>query len=543
MKTRSERIEKLRNAILESIPTVGVERGLLVTESYRKFEEYPILIKRAKTLEKILSRMTIYINEGDLLAGNQSHRLRCPPIYPENFVGWMADDSEMDTMQVRSVNPLNIPHSIRPDLKKLAKYWKGKTLVERCYATFPENILKARNALLFSVSLEKNAMGHCVLDYELLLRKGYSGIKEDIRKESEHLNLTVPEDLDKREFLLAADLVCDAIMAFSERYSVLAENLAAAEAGGERKKELEKIAEMCRRVPAQPARSYYEAVQAVYFAHTVNMIETNAYSMSYGRFDQYIYPYLKKDLENKVLTEEQAQEILNCFWCKTNEVMHVDDSEMVYFHGGHPFGQHLTVGGVNRNGEDATNDLSYMCLDAHENVALYQPDFSVRFHSGSPTRFRQRTAKAIRLGLGLPQIFNDDIIIQALQNDGLPLEEARDYTPTGCVEYSTPKCWVRAPGGWLNLPKILEVTMNRGRCALSKQQISLPGKAPEEIKTFKEFFSLFKEHFRHAVKMHVVWSNLIDEVHKCTMPQPSVSVLTHDCIRNGQRRRAGWCQI
>jgi pyruvate formate-lyase/glycerol dehydratase family glycyl radical enzyme len=533
------RIEKLKRAILESVPTVGVERGLIVTKAYYEYEALPIVLKRARILERVLAEMTIYINDGDLLAGNQAHNLRCPPVYPENFCAWMEDLGEMDVMEKRTVNPLKIPQSIRADLQYMAKVWKGKTLVDRCYATFPDEITLARSSLLFSVSLEKNAVGHCVLDYPKLLAKGYLGIKQEVQDTIAELDLTDPGDLERLEFLRATEIVCDSVIAFSQRYAQLAENLAEDEEDPLRKVELKNLAAICRKVPAYPAETFYEALQSVYFAHTINMIETNAYSMSYGRFDQYMYPYFRQDIDSGVLDERSVQELIDCFWCKTNEVMHVDDSEMVYFHGGHPFGQHLTIGGVTKDDMDAVNELSYMCLDAHQNVGLYQPDFSVRFHKNIDYDFRVRTAEVIRLGLGLPQIFNDEVVIDSLVNDGLPLEEARDYTPTGCVEYATPKCWIRAPGGWLNVPKILELTLNEGRCAITGNQISHRSKPVEEIVSYDDFFTLFLGHFENAVRMHVIWSNLIDRVHVTTMPQPSVSILTDDCIRNGRDAVAG----
>jgi len=530
----SWRIEKLRHRILQSVPTVGTERGWLVTEAYRENEALPVLIKRAKALHRILNHMTIYINEDDLLVGNHGHSLRCPPIYPESLVGWMEDEQEMQRMEERRVNPLRIPEEIRRDLKEMARYWKGKTLVERCYAAFPEDVMRARKALLFSVSLEKNAMGHCVLNYRKLLEKGYIGVKDEALAALNALDLTEPAALKKREFLEAVLIICDAVIAFAERYARLAEEQAATETNGRRRRELDVLSRICRKVPSRPAETFHEAVQAVWLAHVVNCIETNAYSMSFGRFDQYMFPYYERDIRSGSLTKNEAQEIISCLWCKTNEILHVDDSEMVYFHGGHPMGQHLTVGGVTREGEDATNELSYLCLEAHETVELFQPDFSVRFHSKSPYEFQKRAAEVIRLGLGLPQIFNDEIIIEALVNDGLPLDEARDYTPTGCVENATPKCWIRAPGGWLNVPKILELTLNQGRCALSGEQITWPSKPVSEIRSFEEFMTIFREHFRQAVKLHVIWSNLIDEVHTEVMPQPSVSVFIHDCIQNGK---------
>jgi pyruvate formate-lyase/glycerol dehydratase family glycyl radical enzyme len=530
---RSPRIDKLRNAILQSEPTVGLERARIITRAYKENRDQPILIKRARALEALLKDMTIFINEGDLLAGNQGEGLRYPQVYPENFVAWMGDEAEMQKMQSRKVNPVRIPREIWAELGEIAEFWRGETLVEKCYAKFPPEVMKARKSLVFTVSLEKNAMGHCVLDYPALLQKGYQGVRAEAQQKLEGLDTFSEGAKERGEFWQAMLIICDAVIHFAGRYADLADELAARETDPARKAELEDLAGICRKVPAGPAESFHEALQSIWLGHLVNCLETNAYSMSFGRLDQYLMPYLENDLDGGSLDQKAAQELLNCFWCKTNEIIHLDDSEMVYFHGGHPMGQHITVGGLTRDGKDATNLLSHMCLEAHAVVQMAQPDFSVRFNAGSPKDFQVRTAEVISLGLGLPQVFNDQVIIQALVNDGLPLEEARDYTPTGCVENATPKCWIRAPGGWLNLPKILELCLNQGRCLISGEQVSLETKPADEIKSFDELMEILQKHFAYVVERHVLWSNLIDQVHAEVMPQPSVSMFINDCMEKG----------
>ena len=492
MMIKSERINKLREIILTSEPTVGTERAWIVTRAYEKYEDDSILVKRAKVLHDVLSKMSLYLSEGDLIAGNQGHAVRCPPVYPENSIVWMNDE-EMDMIENRKINPLSIPSEEREELKKIAAHWQGKTLFEKCYDAFPEDVMKARKSLVFSVSLEKNATGHCVEDYEKVLRIGFNGLKEEIAEQRSLARSDDPEYDQKQDFLTAADIVCDAAVVYAGRYAKFIAELAQKEMDPVRKGELERLSAICAHVPANPATGFYEAVQSVYMAHMISLIETNAYSMSFGRFDQYIYPYYRKDIDEGRLTQEEAQEILNCFWVRVNDLMQVDDSETIYFHGGHPFGQHLTVGGMDKDGNDSVNELSYMCLDAHGAVKLYQPDFSVRFHEKTPFDFKMRTAEVIRLGLGLPQIFNDEVIIEALVSDGIPLEEARDYTPTGCVENATPNMWIRAPGGWFNMPKILELCLHEGKCALTGVQIAKRIKPAQEITSFDELLKLYKE--------------------------------------------------
>ena len=536
---RSARIESLRQGILESEPTVGLERARIVTQAYRENQDQPILIKRAKALEAILHNMTIFINDGDLLVGNQGEGLRYPQIYPENFVAWMGDEIEMQKMQTRTVNPVRIPRDIWPELGEIAEYWRGHTLVEQCYAEFPPEVMRARQALVFTVSLEKNAMGHCVLDYPALLVKGYDGIRDEAAGKLRDLDLTEPGAEESSHFWQAMIIICDAVTHFANRYAELARKLAGQEPDARRQAELKEIARICRKVPAGPAETFHEALQSIWLAHLVNCLETNAYSMSFGRIDQYLLPYLESDLNAGRQDQDAAQELLNCFWCKTNEIIHLDDTEMVYFHGGHPMGQHVTVGGITREGGDATNLLSRMCLEAHATVQMAQPDFSVRFHPNSPKDFQTRTAEVISLGLGLPQIFNDEVLIKALVNDGLPLDEARDYTPTGCVENATPKCWIRAPGGWLNLPKILELALNQGRCMLSGELAGLKTKPAEEIDSFADLMSILRSQLKYAVEQHVTWSNLIDDVHAKVMPQPSVSMFIEDCMDTGRDATSG----
>jgi pyruvate formate-lyase/glycerol dehydratase family glycyl radical enzyme len=539
---RSSRIERLRQEYLDSQPTVGLERARIVTRVYRENLAQPILIKRARALEAVLKELTLFIIEGDLLVGNQGEAPRYPQTYPENFVAWMGDEIEMRKMQTRTVNPLRIPKGLWTEIAEIADFWRGDTLVEKCYAEFPPEVLHARNASLFSVSLEKNAQGHCVLDYPLLLEKGYRGIKQEAVQKLADFDSAEGASEGQKQFWQAAVIICDAVEHFAGRYAQLADKQAETAPSSERKAELLEIARICRKVPAGPAESFHEALQSIWLAHLVNCLESNAYSMSFGRLDQYLLPYLENDLDQGRITQDWAQELLNCFWCKTNDLIHLDDSEMVFFHGGHPMGQHVTVGGLTRDGKDATNRLSYMCLEAHATVQMAQPDFSVRFHPDSPKDFQVRTAEVISLGLGLPQIFNDDVIIQALTNDGLPLEEARDYTPTGCVENSTPNCWIRAPGGWMNLPKVLEMTLHEGKCALSGVQIGPRTKPVVEIASFEELMEIFRSHFAYAVKLHVEWSNLIDLVHAQVMPQPSVSLFINDCMETGRDVTQGGAQ-
>ncbi|MBW1960748.1 MAG: glycyl radical protein, partial [Deltaproteobacteria bacterium] len=322
-------------------------------------------------------------------------------------------------------------------------------------------------------------------------------------------------------------------ISYAKRYSKLAREMTQVETDPKRKKELEKIHDICARVPALPARNFYEAIQAVWFVQLIPQIESNGFSITPGRFDQYMYQFYKKDIQQGSLTQEEAQELLDCFWVKCNEILRVDDRGAAEINAGYAAGQNLTVGGVRADGTDATNELSYMCLLANAHVGLTQPNFTVRLHKNSPDEFLEKVTEAIGHGNGMPQILNDEVIIAGLERIGIELEEARDYIPVGCDEITVDGMWGRCNGGYLNFVKILESLLNNGRCMLTGKDTGLPRVDLARLNTFQKFKETYLAHLRQGVRILVSEANITDVVHEWLMPLPSVSVVVAGCLDKG----------
>jgi len=535
----SPRIGRLRERILSVVPEICIERARLVTESYRETESEPIEIRRAKALEKVLKEMTLFILDDELIVGHQSEKRRSPPVYPEANIEWIYDDKEMASFETRLQNRLMVPAEVRKGLRELADYWRNKTLFKRAWAAFPESVKLMRQTGTFAISHEKYGFGHCIPDWGELLKKGYKGFRKEVMSRLKGLDLSDPSDLSKYYFLSSLLIVINASSAFIRRYAALAKKMASSTQAPERKKDLEKISEVCSWISENSARGFHEALQLQWFAHVICEIETNGYSVSFGRVDQFFYPYYKKDMESGNLTPEAAQELLECYWLKPNEIIHVDDTESATYHGGHPLGLNLVVGGMTPDGKDATNELSYMFLQAQADVRMYQPNFGVRIHRESPKGFLQRTCEVIALGTGMPQVFNDEVLIQAMMLYGLPIEEARNYTPTGCVENATEKTWIRGNGGWVNIVKAVEYALNNGKCTLTGKEAGLATGGPESFKTYDEFEKAVKDQLAYIIKQMVVEDNILDRLHPETLPELQVSMLTHDCIAKGMSAAAG----
>lgn len=533
------RIDRLRQRVLSATPEITVERALLITESYRETEAEPIEIRRAKALDKILRNMTIFILDEELIVGHLGEKHRCAPVHPEANVDWILDEEELTSFETRRQNRLVVPFETKRVLRELAQYWRGKTLFHRSWAALPESVKLMRQTGGMTLAHEKNMLGHCIPNWGKLLTKGFGGLREEVRATLDGLNLADPADLGKWDFLRSLLVVIDACSAFIQRYAALAREKAQAATDPARRRELEEMSEVCDRVAAHPPRGLWEALQLLWFGHLVTSIESDARSISYGRFDQYILPYYRRDREAGALTPAQAQELLECFWIKPNEMLLLDDREHATYRGGYPNGWNLVAGGIKPDGTDGTNELSYMCLEAFADVRLFQPNFGVRIWKGSPEPFVKRASEIIALGMGVPQVLNDEVIVDALVGCGLPLEEARDYTATGCVEHATPKAWIRGNGGWVNLAKAVEFVLNDGRCALTHRLVGLRTGDPEGFRTYEEFEAAVRQQLAYEIRQMVIENNIIDRIHATLVPELTVSLLIDDCVKKGMSAAAG----
>jgi formate C-acetyltransferase len=527
------RIEFLKEQLLSQEMQVCSERALLITEADQKFANYPLLIKRAKTLEHILENMTISILAEELIVGLQSSKQRSVPVFPEMDVDWL--EREIDQLASRPVDTFQVSQKTKDDLLSIIPYWKDRGIRKILFNTLPSETKKIRlEANVFTVSAhEETAIGHVILDYPKVLKVGFEGIKGEIKKEIEKLDLSIEKDFDKNLFYQAALIACDSAITFAERFAEKAKQMAKTEKDPRRKKELKRIAQICQHVPAKPARDFWEALQSLWFVQLIPQIENNGSSYSPGRIDQYLYPFYEGDINNSKLTRSEAQELLDCFWIKFSEPLILYHTEAAKISGGFPMGQNVTVSGVDTKGFDCTNELSYLCLNAQEHVRLSQPNFTVRVHPKSPTEFLTRVTEVIRLGTGMPQIMNDSVCIPALLNNGLKIQEAYDYAPVGCVELAIAGIWGRENGGYLSLPKVLEYTLNNGVCSLTGKQTGLPLGYLKDYTSFDDLLNAFTEELRHFIPHLIIENNTIDKIHAELVPNPFVSAVVPGCIENG----------
>ena len=529
-----ERGQRLRKRVISVDPQVCIERARLVTDAYRENEGKHVLVQRAEALDKILKGISVYILSDELVVGHMASTQRSAPLFPEFAVEWVNE--ELETFETRPQDRFIVPDEVKREFREyIYPYWKGKTLHDRLMSYITEEIrLQRFVATVFSVGLhEDGGLGHVALDYEKVLLRGLGGIKEEISGYMAGLSIWNPEDYKKKLFYEACIRMCDSVIHFAHRHARVARELAAEEQDAKRREELLRVAEICERVPEHPASTFHEALQSFWFVQIVPQIYDNGVSISPGRFDQYMYPFYTRDIESGRLTKEEAQELLEAIWVKFTEPIKLYRAVDAAFHAGYPMGQNLCVSGVGPDGLDATNDLSYRCLEAHSHMLLMQPNFSARVHQNTPNDFLIKTCEAIRLGNGMPQVTNDDVFVTALTNIGVPIEEARGYVPVGCVEAAPVNAWGRCNGGYTNITKIVELALSDGMCRTSGKRVGVRTGDPRKFESFEDVIDAYKKQMDYTIKTLATWDNLIDMTHAQLMPTPFTSIFVGDCIKKG----------
>jgi len=531
-----ERTQKLKEWIRSVVPEICPERALLVTQSYKQTEKEPIIIRRAKALRNVLENMSIWIHEGELIVGNQASTPRSSLIFPETTGYWV--EKEIDSFWTRHVDKFKVKKEVKEKLnKEVFPYWRNKTVEVQVSEFVPEETEKVWKVEfpIFSPELYlRNGVGHVVPGYEIVLKEGYGGIVKKIKQKIDELDLIEPSSLNKKKFYEAVIIACEGAIIFAKRFSNLATEMAKKEKNEKRKKELERIALICERVPAKPARNFYEALQSFWFEQLIIQLEVDGLAVSTERFDKLMYPYYKKDIKEGLLTKEEAQELLECLWIKFFEIMKVYDLQSATYFSGYSIGQILTIGGIDSNGRDDTNELSFLCIEAENNMRLTQPNLAVRINKKTPDEFLLRVCEYISVGTGKPSLFNDETIIPALMNRGIELDEARNYSLIGCVEASPPGCYY----GWtnasmFNLAKCLELALNNGKCRLSDAQIGPKTGDPRKFKSFEDVLSVYKKQVSYFVKHMVITVNCIDLMHQKLVLLPFLSAVMEDCVEKG----------
>ena len=529
----TERIERLRKVIINSTPQVESERACLITEAYKETEDLPMVMRRAKAVEKILTEMPIIIRDDELIVGSMTINPRSASIYPEFSFEWV--EKEFDTMPTRMADPFKISEKVKKELHDIFLYWKGKTTSELASSYMCQDTKDCIANGVFTVgNYFYGGVGHVCVDYGKIIKRGFRGVLEDVITAMNGLDINEPDSMKKRQFYNALIVSYNAAIIFAHRYANKARELANIETNSRRKQELLQIAANCERVPEYGARNFYEACQAFWFVQIIVQIESNGHSISPGRFDQYMYPYLKDDN----IDREFAQELLDCLWVKFNDVSKIRDEVSAQAFAGYGAFQNLCVGGQNENGKDVTNDVSYMCMEAVAHVRLPQPSFSVRVHQNSPLEFLSRACEVSRLGYGFPAFYNDEVIILALVARGVALKDARDYNLIGCVE---PQAGHRTEGwhdsAFCNIAKILEITLNGGKC--NGKQLGPKTPDIEELDSLEKIFAAYKIQMEYFVKHVMLADNAVDYAHMERAPLPFMSALVDDCIKVGKASQEG----
>lgn len=528
---KSSRITRLVDHLYEKMPVIESARAKLITESYQATEGKPMITRRAEAFAHILRHIPIIIRDEELIVGSSTIAPRGCQTYPEFSYQWLED--ELDTVETRSADPFYIAEETKQELREVHKYWKGKTTSELATSYMAPEAIKAIEHNIFTPgNYFYNGVGHVTVKYEEVLAIGYEGIMAKAQAELDRCQVGDGDYARRSHFLNAVILSCQAVMEYAQRYAALAEKMAAECSDPVRRNELEVIALNCSRVPAKGAGSFYEACQSFWFVQQLIQLESSGHSISPGRFDQYMYPYYKKDLENGNITREFAQELMDCIWVKLNDLNKCRDAASAEGFAGYSLFQNLIAGGQNKDGEDVTNDLSIMCIQASMHVHLPQPSLSVRVWNGSPHEFLIKAAELTRTGIGLPAYYNDEVIIPALQNRGLSLEDAREYNIIGCVEPQK----AGKTDGWhdaafFNMCRPLELVFSNG---MDKgEQVGIATGDVTEMTTFEEFYDAYKKQMDYFISLLVNADNAIDVAHAERCPLPFLSCMVDDCIKRG----------
>lgn len=534
---KSERIKRMVDHLFAKMPEIEAARAQLITQSYQATEGQPTVIRKAKAFEHILKHLPIIIRPEELIVGSTTLAPRGCQTYPEFSYEWL--EAEFDTVATRSADPFYISEDTKKKLKEANAYWKGKTTSELATSYMAPETLRAMEHNFFTPgNYFYNGVGHVTVHYDQVLELGLKGIKEKARKEMADCSFGDANYAAKMTFLEAVLISCDAVITYAKRYAILAASMAERETNAIRKKELLEISRICDRVPENPAQSFQEACQSFWFIQQLLQVESSGHSISPGRFDQYMYPFYEKDIRAGKLTREYAQELIDCIWVKLNDLNKCRDAASAEGFAGYSLFQNLIVGGQTAEGRDATNDLSFMCITASEHVFLPQPSLSIRVWNGSSRELLMRAAQLTRTGIGLPAYYNDEVIIPALVNRGISMDDARNYNIIGCVE---PQVGGKTDGwhdaAFFNMCRPLEMVFSNGydRGKLASIQTG----DVESFRTFEEFYEAYRQQMEYNISLLVNADNAIDKAHAILCPLPFESCLVEDCMKRGISAQEG----
>lgn len=537
----TERIRKLREQSLNAENRISAERALLITEFYQSgiADAEPVPVQRALSFKYILEHKYICVNEGELIVGERGPAPKATPTYPEICIHSLQDLEILNDRPKVSFKSDEATRAAYRDI--IIPYWKGKSNRDRIFQSLPQEWKDAYAAGLFTEFQEQRAPGHTALGIKMF-HTGLLDLKEEIAESLAKIDLVNdPEGVDKRDELRAMDIVCDAMIRYAERYAERLDELAAEEKDPVRKKELEKMAAICRRVPAHAPTTVHEALQHYWFIHLGVVTELNPWdSFNPGRLDQSLYPLYKKQLEEGTVTQEEVYEMLQSFWVKFNN--HPSPPKVgVTAEESNTYTDFclINVGGVKEDGSDGVNEMSYILLDVIREMRLLQPSSMIQVSKKNPDRFIRAAVEIIKTGFGQPSVFNTDALIQEMLRAGKDVRDARNGGCSGCVETGAFGTEAYILTGYFNLPKILELTLNDGFDKRTGKQIGLKTGTATDYRTYEELFAAYKAQVQHFMRIKLTGNNIIERIFMKYMPVPFLSVLIEDCIRNGKDYMCG----
>lgn len=535
----TSRMNNFREQVLEEKPYIDAQRALLATEAYKENKNQSAVMKRALMLKNILEKMSIYIEDETLIVGNQASSNKDAPIFPEYTMEFVMN--ELDLFEKRDGDVFYITEKTKEDLRSIAPFWENNNLRAKGGALLPEEVSVFMETGFFGMEGKLNSGdAHLAADYERLLKTGLKGYEERTRKLKDQLDLCVPENIDKYQFYKAVLIVIDAVKTFAKRFSDLAKEKAE-NAEGKRKEELLEISRICLKVPYEPAETFKEALQSTWFIQLILQIESNGHSLSYGRFDQYMYPYYKHDIDNKLITEDEALELLTNLWIKTLTINKVRSQSHTFSSAGSPMYQNVTIGGQTTDKKDAVNELSYLILKSVAQTRLPQPNLTVRYHKNLDKKFMDECIEVMKLGTGMPAFNNDEVIIPSFIEKGVKEEDAYNYSAIGCVETAVPGKWgYRCTGmSYMNFPRILLIAMNNGIDLTSGKRFVEECGYFKDMTSFEQLKDAWDKVVRKLTRMSVIVENSIDLALERDVPDVLCSALTEDCIGRGKTIKEG----
>ncbi|MCD7893082.1 MAG: glycyl radical protein [Erysipelotrichaceae bacterium] len=535
----TDRMNHFRDQVLDEKPYIDATRALLVTESYKENQNQPAVMKRALMLKNILEKMPIYIEDDTLIVGNQASSNRDAPIFPEYTMEFVMD--ELDLFEKRDGDVFYITEETKDQLRSIAPFWENNNLRSKGGALLPEEVDVFMETGFFGMEGKLNSGdAHLAVDYQQVLEGGLKSYEERTKKLKSELDLCIPENIDKYQFYKAVLIVIDAVKTFAHRFSVLALELSQ-EASEQRKAELLEISRICDKVPYEPAKTFKEAIQSTWFIQLILQIESNGHSLSYGRFDQYIYPYYKHDKDLDLISDDEVLEILSNLWIKTLTINKVRSQAHTFSSAGSPMYQNVTIGGQTPDKKDAVNELSYLVLKSVAQTRLTQPNLTVRYHKNMPKAFLDECIEVMKLGFGMPAFNSDEVIIPSFIEKGVKEEDAYNYSAIGCVETAVPGKWgYRCTGmSYMNFPRILLIAMNDGIDVTTGKRFVEGCGHFTEMKSYDELLHAIEKTMRELTRISVIVENAIDLALERDVPDVLCSALTQDCIGRGKTIKEG----